>query len=148
MQKTTVDRLTDLINICEDAREFYTCTSHQTNSRSLRETFRKIASTRESVIINLKSHIISLAGEMAEGEAFTSYPANIFKFRKTEIRNLDFAMIEKLEEAENKTLDKFRKALEIELSDATVNLIERQMQMLNETRSHMKFLKQKLRRVV
>lgn len=144
MPRTTVEELHNLINICEDAREFYARASHRTTSQSMKATFRKIAATRESMIINLKSHILSLAGEVPEDDSFTDPPSNLFRRLKSKMENADLALVEKLEDAEDKTLAEFRKVLESGPPDATANLIERQMQILNETHSHMKFLKQHL----
>jgi uncharacterized protein (TIGR02284 family) len=144
MPSTTVEMLNDLINMCEDARNFYANASYQTTSQRWREVFRKIASTRESIIINLKSHLNSMVGEVAEDGSPADPSSNIFKLLNTDIINGDLALVEKLEKAENETLRKFRQAIENEPPDATVNLIERQMQILNETHSHMKFLRQSL----
>lgn len=144
MPDTTIEMLSDLINICEDAREFYATAAHRTNSRSLRETFRRIASTRESVIINLRLHAFSIGGEAAEKEIGEGRTSDIFRPLKTEIGDMELALIKKLEKAESDALEQFRDALNSEPPEATTNLIERQMQMLDETYSHIKFLKRHL----
>lgn len=144
MPRTTVEMLNDLITLCEDALNFYVNASHRTTSRSWRETFRKIASTRESIIINLKSHVISGVGDAVEDSSRTDQPTNIFKHAETNMDNADLVLVKTLEKAENETLRQFREALESDPPDATVKLIERQMQILGETSSHMKFLRQSI----
>ncbi len=144
MPTTTIETLSDLINICEDAREFYATAAFRTNSRSLGETFRRIASTRESVIINLRLHALSTVGEAAEEKIGNGRASDIFGPLKTEIDDMELTLVEKLERAENVALEQFREALKSEPPEATTNLIERQMQLLHETYFHIKFLKRHL----
>ncbi len=144
MLNTTIEMLSDLINICEDAREFYAAVAHRTNSRSLEETFRRIASTRESVIINLRLHALSIVGEAAEEIIGNGQTSDLFRPLKTEIDDMELTLVKKLEKAESAALEQFREALNSEPPEATTNLIERQMQMLDETHSHIKFLKRHL----
>lgn len=144
MPNTTIEMLSDLINICEDAREFYATAAYRTKSRSLGETFRRIASTRESVIINLRLHALSIAGEAAEEEIGDGRTSDLFRPLRTEIDDMEIALLRKLEKAESVALEQFRDALNSESPEATTDLIERQMQMLDETYSHIKFLKRHL----
>lgn len=144
MPNTTIEMLSDLINICEDAREFYATAAYRTNSRSLGETFRRIASTRESVIINLRLHALSIVGEAAEEEIGDGRTSDLFRPLKTEIDHMELSLVRKLEKAERVALEQFRDALDSEPPEATTDLIERQMQMLDETHSHIKFLRRHL----
>lgn len=144
MSHATIEMLNDLINLCEDAREFYENAARRTHSRGLGESFRRISSTRESVIINLKLHKLSLAGEAAEEDASEGRTSSIFKALKGKLGDEDLVLVENLEKAEVETLDQFWEALNNELPEPTTNLIERQLQILDETSSHMKTLKQRL----
>ena len=103
MQKHTIKMLNDLVNRCEDAKEFYTSAARQTKNEELKNTFMKMASTRESIIINLKSHANSLASELDDGGTFSGQASNIFKLLKARLGDTDVSLVKELEAAENKT---------------------------------------------
>tara|TARA_R110000772_G_scaffold87795_4_gene182760 strand:+ start:3314 stop:3760 length:447 start_codon:yes stop_codon:yes gene_type:complete len=147
MQKHTIKMLNDLVNRCEDAKEFYTSAARQTKNEELKNTFMKMASTRESIIINLKSHANSLASELDDGGTFSGQASNIFKLLKARLGDTDVSLVKELEAAENKTLDDFRQALESDPPEATRQLIERQLRILTQTHNHMKNMKEKLKKV-
>lgn len=138
--------LNSLVNRCEDAREFYTSAARQTENEELRTIFLKMASTRESIIINLKSHAHSLAIELKKGGTLSGQASNIFKLLKARVGNTDLTLITDLEAAENKTLDDFRKALKRNPPEATWNIIERQLCILTETHIHMEEMKENLKK--
>ncbi len=138
------DALTKLIDLCEDAREFYSSASHQTTSPRLRKAFRKMASVRESIVINLKSHFASEFGDVQEGGTITGQASNIFKLLKAKLGDTERTLILELERAEDDTLEEFRDVQLKDLSESTRQVIERQMRLLIETHDHMKSLKQEL----
>ena len=127
-----------------DAREFYTSAARQTKNEELKDIFRKMASTRESIIINLKTHANSLASELDDGGTLSGQASNIFKLLKARVGNTDISLVTELEAAENKTLKEFQNALESNPPETTRSLIERQMRILTQTHNHMKYMKEKL----
>tara|TARA_R110000787_G_scaffold73456_2_gene163632 strand:+ start:63005 stop:63586 length:582 start_codon:yes stop_codon:yes gene_type:complete len=144
MQKSMIKMLNGLVNRCEDAREFYTSAARQTKNEELKDIFRKMASTRESIIINLKTHANSLASELDDGGTLSGQASNIFKLLKARVGNTDISLVTELEAAENKTLKEFQNALESNPPETTRSLIERQMRILTQTHNHMKYMKEKL----
>lgn len=147
MPKKMVRILNDLINRCEDAREFYTSAARRAKNRKLKDTFRKMASTYESVIINLKEHANSLASEIEEGGTITGRASNIFKLLKARIGDTDLTLVRELEAAEDKTRADFLDALSRNPPEATRNIVERQLRILVETHDHIRNLKERLKNV-
>ena len=146
MQKRTIKMLNGLVNRCEDARDFYTSAARQTKNEELRDIFRKMASTRESIIINLKTHANSLASELNDGGTLSGQASTIFKLLKAKVGDTDISLVKELEAAENRTLEDFQKALESNPPEVTHSLIERQMRILTKTHNHMKYMKEKLKK--
>jgi uncharacterized protein (TIGR02284 family) len=144
MTKSRIEVLNELIDICEDARKFYTDAAEQTESSRLQTTFQNIATAREGIIVNLKSHIIAIGGKIESDGTFIGQTSNLFGQLKAKVGDTDITLVTELEDTEDKTLEAFRAAMDEDPPEATLNLLERQTQLLNDSHIYMRNLKHTL----
>lgn len=144
MTKSEVEFLNDLIAVCEDAREFYVEALDQTENTCIKETFRQMASVRESIIENLKLRIIAIGGMVDQNRSFAGMQPQMFGSLKTKLTNRDKMLVAELEEAEDKTLEEFYHILGNEQPAATMALLQKHTKMLREAHIYMQTLKVQL----
>ena len=137
--------LQNLINICEDAREFYTDAIDQTNDPAMKQLFRNMADIRKGVIIDLRSHMRQKDMELKEpsetfGGQFNKFIGeNIAKWSD----DTNKALIIYLEEAEDRCLHSFENlANDNDVPLDTRALVSQELKTLQQTHDYMKKLKE------
>jgi len=138
-------KLQNLINICEDAREFYTDATSQTNDPEMKRLFRTMADIRKSVIIDLRAHMrhndmeIEEPSETMMGQVNKFLGENIAKWSD----NTDTALIAYLEEAEDRCLHSFQDVSNDNNIDASTRaVVSSELKTLQKTHDYMKELKE------
>ena len=142
--------LQKLINICEDAREFYADATDQTNDPEMRRLFRTMADIRKGVIIDLRAHMRQKDMEVSEPSETVMGQVNKFlgeNFAKWS-DNADKSLINYLEEAEDRCLHSFQDVSnDNDIPADTRRLVSQELQTLQRTHDYMKELKQAMNSV-
>lgn len=145
MTDTIEKSLNHLIDICEDARVFYTDAIDQTNDPEMKRLFRHMADIRKGVVIDLRAHMrqknleIDDANETFGGKVNKFLGENIAKLSD----NVDEALVTYLEEAEDRCLHSFQDvANDNDLPADTRGLIFNELNSLQKTHDYMKELKE------
>lgn len=140
----TEHKIQNLINICEDAREFYTDAIDQTNDSEMKQLFRNMADIRKSVIVDLRAHMrqhnmkIEEPSETVMGQVNKFLGENIAKWSD----NADNALVTYLEEAEDRCLHSFQDVSnDNDIPNETRILIKKELETLQKTHDYMKELK-------
>ena len=138
----------NLINICEDAREFYTDSIEQTSDPEMKRLCRQMADIRKGIIIDLRA--FARQHDIGLQEASNTIAGQINKFLGENIAkwsdNTDEALIVYLEEAEDRCLHAFEDASnDDDLSLEARQLITEELASLQKTHDYMKELKQALK---
>jgi uncharacterized protein (TIGR02284 family) len=143
--------LQNLVDICEDAREFYTVSIEKTNDPEMKQLFRKMADIRKSVIIDLRHHMshknmkIEEPSETFRGQLNKFLGENIAKWSD----NTNTALITYLEEAEDRCLHSFEDASnDNDLPIETRTLVSKELETLQLTHDYMKELKEVIKAAV
>ncbi len=141
----TEKTLQNLINICEDAHEFYTDSIEKTHDPEMKILFRGMADIREGVIIDLRSHMRQRNMDIEEPSETMGGKVNKF-FGETVAKwsdNTDNALIAYLEEAEDRCLHSFQDASnDNDLPVDTRALVSKELETLQKTHDYMKELKE------
>lgn len=138
-------KLQNLINICEDAREFYTDATDQTNDPEMKRLFRTMADIRKSVIIDLRAHMrkkgmdVEQPSETLMGQANKFLGENIARWSD----NTDTALIAYLEEAEDRCIHSFEDVSnDNDIDESTRLIVADELKTLQKTHDYMKELKE------
>ena len=138
-------KIQNLIDICEDAREFYTDATEQTKDPEMKRLFRTMADIRKGVIIDLRAHMrqnnmeIKAPSETVMGQVNKFLGENIAKWSD----NTDTKLIAYLEEAEDRCLHSFQDlANDNDIDSDTRFLVKQELTTLQKTHDYMKELKQ------
>lgn len=138
-------KLQNLINICEDAREFYTDAIDQTNDSEMKRLFRTMADIRKSVIINLRADMRDHNMELEEASETVAGRVNKF-LGETVAKwsdNTDSALIAYLEEAEDRCLHSFQDVSnDNDMPASTRAVVSKELEILQKTHDYMKELKE------
>lgn len=141
MSNDTKQILNHLVDVCEDAREYYQKASDQAEDPRIKMTMKNMAAVRETIISDLKARIISMGGTPDEQGTAQGKTAQFFGQLKASIANTDETLVSELEEAEDKSLEEFHSAMAKNLPEETRSFIEKQTALLRKTHDHMKELK-------
>lgn len=137
-----------LIDVSEDARRFYTDAIDKTANPEMKRLFRDMADIRKGIIIDLRQHLRN-HGEVADDADGTFVgKANQFIGEKVAdmTDNVDEALITYLEEAEDRSLHSFEKAVnDNDIPADTRNVLMMELETLRKTHDHMKALKEIIR---
>jgi len=135
----------NLINICEDAREFYTDAIDQTNDPEMKQLFRNMADIRKGVIVDLRTHMrqkdmdIEEPSETFGGQVNKFLGENIAKWSD----NTDNALITYLEEAEDRCLHSFKDVSnDNDMPVETRAVVSQKLETMQKTHDYMKELKE------
>tara|TARA_B100001750_G_scaffold235712_1_gene238597 strand:- start:2398 stop:2850 length:453 start_codon:yes stop_codon:yes gene_type:complete len=140
--------LQNLINICEDAREFYSDAIDQTSDPEMKRLCRQMADIRKGIIIDLRAY--ARQNDLKLDEASNTIGGQVNKFLGEHIAkwsdNTDEALIVYLEEAEDRCLHSFQEASnDDDLPLEARRLITEELTSLQKTHDYMKELKMALK---
>jgi uncharacterized protein (TIGR02284 family) len=140
--------LQNLINICEDAREFYTDAIAQTNDPEMKQLFRNMADIRKGVIVDLRTYMRQ--NDMDIEEPSETFGGKVNKFLGENIAkwsdNTDNALIAYLEEAEDRCLHSFQDVSnDNDMPADTRAIVSRELETLKKTHDYMRELKQAMK---
>jgi len=138
-------KIQNLIDICEDAREFYTDATDQTKDSDLKKLFRTMADIRKGIIIDLRAHMRQSDMNVAKPSETTMGQVNKFLGEKISSwsDNPDAALIAYLEEAEDRCLHAFQDLLkDDDIDSSTQIIVAKELETLKRTHDYMKELKE------
>ena len=140
----TENTIQNLVNICEDAREFYTDAVTQTKDPEMKRLCRQMADIRKGIIIDLRA--FARQNDLKIDEPKETLGGQVNKFLGENIAkisdNTDEALIVYLEEAEDRCLHSFEDASnDNDLSPEARRLVSEELASLKKTHDYMKELK-------
>lgn len=143
------NKLQNLIDICQDARTFYSDASEKTSDPSMKRLFGQMIDVRNGVIIDLRAHMREKGMEIEQPSE--TFGGKVNKFVGETVAdwsdNTDEALITYLEEAEDRCLHSFQDARkDDDLSADTQTLVARELDSLKRTHDYMKELKDAMAR--
>ncbi len=144
----TEKELQNLVNICEDAREFYTDAIDQTKDPEMKQLFRNMADVRKGVIVDLRTHMRQK--DMDIEEPSETFGGRVNKFLGENVAKwsdkTDKALITYLEEAEDRCLHSFQDiSNDNDVPNDTRALVSQELETLQKTHDYMKELKEAMK---
>lgn len=144
-----IKEIKKLINLNEDARQFYTEASEQTDSATYRSTFQKVGALHGSVVVSLQSHLKTL-GE-TDLQPDKTLMGKTRQFVGTTLADwsekTDEMLVTHLEEAEDRCLHQIQDIMEDEdITTATKDVLTREHANIRQTHDYMKGLKDNLKK--
>lgn len=134
--------VTNLISVCKDGLDFYRAASELVGDNDIKQLFNKNADIRESIIINLESYMKLRGIEVDPSGTLEGKTRKLFggliAFVST---NKDKKYVEQLEEAEDRSLEEFHKALAKETSPELRERIVGFVNDLQQTHDRMRDMK-------
>lgn len=144
----TEKSLNHLVNICEDARAFYTDAIDQTDDPAMKRLFRHMADIRKGVIIDLRAHMRQK--HMEVDEITETFGGRVNKFIGENAAKIsghvNETLVSYLEEAEDRCLHSFRQtANDNDLPADTRGLLLTELDSLHKTHDYMLELKEAMK---
>lgn len=139
--------LCKLIDINEDACEFYESAQTKTTNSTLKTTFKELESLHSGVVANIQ-RLVREKGDDAEADETLRGQMNQFWGElMTKISdNPDDMLVYQLEEAEDRCVKSMREALDSDdLSTQTKAFLQNEMTTLNKSHDYMRSLKNSLK---
>ncbi len=136
------DIINRLIEVNTDARTFYESAADQVKDPIIEGIFRDMAKIRGDIVLNLSSMVQALGEEPSQKSTLTGDTVQFFGELLAKISpDTDRALVEQLEEAEDKALREFSDALEKPIDPELRLALSNQMDTLVVTHDYMKTLK-------
>ncbi len=147
MSNTENKELSKLININEDACEFYKYAQEKSENASFKRTFRDLESLHRSVIINLQECIRVNGGDPEADETLSGQARQMWGELMASISNdVDETLVSHLEEAEDRCLNSIEDTMkEEDLSAPTKTVLGNEHSALQKSHDYMKTLKDTLK---
>ncbi len=135
-----------LININQDACDFYKSAQEKAESTSFKRTFRELESLHRSVILNLQECIRANGGNPEAKDTFVGQATQFWGELMANISNdVDETLVKHLEEAEDRCLHSIESAIkEDDISPATKVVLRNEYSALQKCHDYMKALKDAL----
>ena len=132
-----------LININEDACEFYDSASEKAENPQMKRTFANLEQLHHGVVIDLKNRVRANGGDPEADETFTGQAKKFWGELMANISNdVDETLVKHLEEAEDRCLHSVQDAIQNnEIDTQTKAVLQSQLQTLRKSHDHMKALK-------
>lgn len=136
-----------LVNINQDACEFYDNAATKVESPEIKQTFQKLKALHAEIVGNLQGYIRQNGGQAEAHETVVGKSAQFFAELMTKISNdVDETLVSHLEEAEDRCLHSIQDAMkDNDLSPETKNALQNEMTTLHRTHDYMKALKDALK---
>lgn len=139
--------LKSLINVNEDAAEFYETAQEKVEDETMISTFKSLEGLHVSVITNLQG-ILASNGEtdVEADETITGSKREMFATMMAKVSNdPDAMLVTHLEEAEDKCLHYIKDAMENEdISPSTKTALQNELTSLQKSHDYMKALKDQM----
>jgi len=141
------NELSKLIDINEDACEFYESAQEKTDNPQFKSTFRELEQLHKNVIGNMQQHIIDSEGPIEPDQTFTGQTQKFWGELMSSISNdVNETLVTHLEEAEDRCLHSIQDAIEKDdMPTDTVVMLQKEMITLKKTHDYMKDLKDTLK---
>jgi len=134
---------THLIDICKDGRDFYNNAAEKVENDNLKKLFRENGNIREGIIVNLKDYMKNKDDPIkAEGTIGGKTMQFFGQLAAAVSPNTDKAFVTQLEEAEDRSLEEFNKALATSITPELKMRIMGYTKELKHTHYHMKAMKE------
>lgn len=132
-----------VININEDAREFYHEAHQKAEDPKVQEIFRKYEDLHSGVVINLQNHVRQNGGNPeAEGTVMGEMQEIWGKARAALSPNVDESLITSLEEAEDRCIHSIKDAIANDsLSSGARVALKKEQDTLQKSHDYMKLMK-------
>lgn len=135
--------LEHLININEDAAEFYESAQEHAKNPQMKITYRNLENLHKGVITNIEQVVRANGGEADSGETILGGMRQFFGELHAKISNdVDETLVTHLEEAEDRCLHSMQDAIESDdISPATKTVLQKELSTLQKSHDYMKSLK-------
>lgn len=135
--------LNKLVDINKDACEFYETATTEISSPEIKQTFRKLQSLHEDVVVRLQDYIRKNGGKTEAEETIVGKTTQFWAEMMAKISNdVDETMVTHLEAAEDRCLHSMQNALKDDaLRPETKSALQDEMRTLQKTHDYMKALK-------
>lgn len=147
MSQEENNELGKLIDINEDACEFYGSAQEKADSPEIKRTFSELESLHRTVATNLKSRVRANGGDAEAGGTFAGQTRKFWGELMASISNdVDETLVTHLEEAEDRCLHSIQEAMEDpDISPQTKTTLRQELQTLQKSHDYMKALKDALK---
>ena len=135
--------ISNIININEDAVEFYNSAQEKAEDPHLKSTFANLESLHNSVVINLTSHLRAEGHEAEPKETFTGQAYQFWASLVASISNdIDETLVTQLEEAEDRCLHSIQDAFTSDnITPVSKSALQTEFVALKKSHDYMKALK-------
>ncbi len=139
--------LCKLININEDAGEFYESAQEKAENISLRNTFSDLENLHRGVVITLQNCVRRNGGDPAAGETFIGQAQQFWTNLMGEISNdIDETLVKNLEEAEDRCLHSIQDAIEKDtISPEVKDVLYAELSKLQKSHDYMRNMKEAMK---
>lgn len=143
MSKKENKELCKLININEDACEFYESAQEKAEDPQLKRTFANLESLHKGVITNLQNCVRANGGDPDAEETFAGQTQKFWGELMADISNdVDATLVKHLEEAEDRCLHSIEDAIKSDdVAPSTKMTLQRELSALRKSHDYMKSLK-------
>ena len=138
--------VTHLMDVCKDGRDFYRNAADKIENNELENIFIDSANTRDVIIVSLQDYM-KQQGESIEAEGTVTGKITSFfgELAATITPNTGKTLVTQLEEAEDRSLEEFQKAMDKNITPALKERIAHHKDDLQHTHFRMKILKDALK---
>lgn len=139
--------LSKLININEDACEFYESAQKQAEDSQLKATFGNLENMHKSVIISLKNCVRANGGDPEAEETLAGQAQQFWGELMAKISNdVDETLVTHLEEAEDRCLHSIQDAIQSDdVGTSTKAALQNELSALQKSHDYMKALKDRMK---
>jgi uncharacterized protein (TIGR02284 family) len=139
--------LGQLININEDAVEFYETAQEHADNPQMKTTFSNLENLHKGVITNLEQIVRANGGEPDADETIEGGVRQFFGELHAKISNdVDETLVTHLEEAEDRCLHSMQDAMESnDIRPLTKNVLRQELSALQKSHDYMKALKDSMK---
>lgn len=142
--KKECDELVKLININEDACEFYAYALDKAESENIKNTFRNLQGLHNGVVLSLQQELRNLGEAQAPKETMVGKAHKFWGELMVNVSNdVDETLVAHLEEAEDRCLHSMKDALKNEaMAPSTKMALTKELSALQKSHDYMKSLKE------
>ncbi len=147
MSNPEVKELRKLININQDACEFYESACGKIENPSLESTFRNLESLHKGVVVNLQNYAARRGETLEAGDTFAGQARQFWGEMMANISNdVDETLVAQLEEAEDRCLHSIEDAMKNkDISAETKSTLQGELRALQKSHDYMKALKESMK---
>lgn len=137
--------LNHLIEICAEARNFYEAAAEKTEDFYIKSVFHKIAFIRNNIMVDLTAFTKRTGNNLIQDNKPLKRRRPLYGGLMMDIGpDTDEKLVHCLEEAEDRTLEEFYRAMAKNLPFQTRSVISRQLETLRQTEDYLKALRDRI----